>query len=384
MPTRSRARSPEGTDVLDRELAAMEAEAVVLWRGEALPFAAVPERIARTSSRAERDALAGSYREVLEAMNPRYEARQAAWSAADPIAAASAAGHDPAALVADVERFVLHAETPYFAALRRNLALIDIEQGDATEADLWHVVRGAAWAHWFGDRDVTRAVAAAGGDDGSTADEHDGWRAAERRLAGAGASAASDEIGARVAAAARRTLVGSPEWLRDELGVSREEVPVVADHAAFVRLWRLLRDIGRLRYELRLFAERDADPALGRAYYTGILSHITGVLVPDAAYLHDVPAPFASATDVEVALLAAMLVERLEARAGTAWWSSPASGELLAEVTAGASVGDVLARLGYDALDWRPVLRQIRTRLIGEMSGYGGPNITTRAGTRKV
>jgi hypothetical protein len=35
-------------------------------------------------------------------------------------------------------------------------------------------------------------------------------------------------------------------------------------------------------------------------------------------------------------------------------------------------------------LDWRPVLRQIRTLLIGEMSGYGGPNITTRAGTRKV
>jgi hypothetical protein len=47
-------------------------------------------------------------------------------------------------------------------------------------------------------------------------------------------------------------------------------------------------------------------------------------------------------------------------------------------------VRDVVAQLGYDRLDWRPVLRQIRTLLIGEMSGYGGPNITTRAGTRKV
>ena len=45
---------------------------------------------------------------------------------------------------------------------------------------------------------------------------------------------------------------------------------------------------------------------------------------------------------------------------------------------------DVVAHLGYDHLDWRPVLRQIRAQLIGEMSGYGGPNITTRAGTRKV
>jgi hypothetical protein len=44
----------------------------------------------------------------------------------------------------------------------------------------------------------------------------------------------------------------------------------------------------------------------------------------------------------------------------------------------------VVAHLGYDSLDWRPVLRKIRTQLIGEMSGYGGPNITTRAGTRKI
>jgi hypothetical protein len=53
-------------------------------------------------------------------------------------------------------------------------------------------------------------------------------------------------------------------------------------------------------------------------------------------------------------------------------------------VGSAAGIDDAVAELGYDAWDWRPVLRQIRTRLIGEMSGYGGPNITTRAGTRKV
>ena len=50
----------------------------------------------------------------------------------------------------------------------------------------------------------------------------------------------------------------------------------------------------------------------------------------------------------------------------------------------GPSAEDVVAALGYDRLDWRPVLRQIRAQLIGEMSGYGGPNITTRAGSRKA
>jgi len=50
----------------------------------------------------------------------------------------------------------------------------------------------------------------------------------------------------------------------------------------------------------------------------------------------------------------------------------------------GWSAEQVVAHLGYDSLDWRPVVRQIRAKLVGEMSGYGGPNITTRAGTRKV
>jgi hypothetical protein len=85
-----------------------------------------------------------------------------------------------------------------------------------------------------------------------------------------------------------------------------------------------------------------------------------------------------------VALLAGQLIEALESRYGTTWWRDGAADELASAVASASSTADALAQLGYDALDWRPVLRQIRTRLIGEMSGYGGPNITTRAGTRKV
>jgi hypothetical protein len=79
-----------------------------------------------------------------------------------------------------------------------------------------------------------------------------------------------------------------------------------------------------------------------------------------------------------------MLIEALEQRHGLHRWRDPASSHLVESVAAASTLKDALAELGYDALDWRPVLRQIRTRLIGEMSGYGGPNITTRAGTRKV
>ena len=107
-------------------------------------------------------------------------------------------------------------------------------------------------------------------------------------------------------------------------------------------------------------------------------------MVPEEGYLHAVPEPYASVRRLEVALLAGQLVESLERSFGTTWWRESEARELAAAVEAGETSSDVLAHLGYDELDWRPVLRQIRTRLIGEMSGYGGPNITTRAGTRKV
>jgi hypothetical protein len=366
---------------IDRDIASAAASAIVMWRGRRLPFDAVPDEIAAISGRGERDLLYGAWREGLEALNPSYRQGLEAWLAAgDPVEAAASVGADPRSLAVDLERLVLHGETPYYAALRRYLALIDIEQGDATVADLWHVTRGTPWAHWFGDREIRRAVQAAGraADDSI---ELGGWRDAEGMLAGLTTDAAA--VATDALSAAYASLVGSPEWLAQEIGISAAEVVSFADFAAFVRLWRLRHDVAMLQYELRLFAG-PADPALSRAYYAGIVGHMIGVSVPEEAYLHEVGTPFASARRLEVSLLAGQLIETLESRHGAAWWREAATGELMTAVASAASTSDALAQLGYDALDWRPVLRQIRTRLIGEMSGYGGPNITTRAGTRKV
>ena len=382
--TRSRSRAfradaPE----LDTAIEAAERDAVVLWRGERIPFATLPARIARTDGRTERDGIYAGWLEVLEAINPHYEARLAHWRMAagaggvQHLARTLAGGRDLEELSLELERLSIASETVYFAALRRYLALIDIEQGDATVADLWHVARGAAWGHWFGQRELDRAAADVGRV--IAADAHgEGWRSAEAGLTGSPDGTAP----ARAAAEVYGTLAGDPAWLSSALRMDDDEIASFADFVAFVRLWRMRRSLSMTHYELRLYASDDT--ALQRAYFSGIVGHATGVEVPEAAYLHDVGRPFSSVADLERTMLAGAMSTVVEHRFGSRWWSDAGARELLAELAAAPTTEDALAQLGYDALDWRPVLRQIRTRLIGEMSGYGGPNITTRAGTRKV
>jgi hypothetical protein len=383
MRTRPRALRLDAP-ALDDAIAAAERDAVVIWRGEPIPFVDLPDRIARTDGRDERDGIYAGWVEALEAINPNYQARLAHWREAaratgvDDAAKTLAGGRDLEALSLELERLAIASETVYYAALRRYLALIDIEQGDATVADLWHIARGAAWGHWFGQRDLDRAA----GETGRLI-PHDvhgsGWRSAEAGLTGEGEPAA---VPASAVAEVYGTLAGDPAWLGSALRMAPDEIGSFADFVGFVRLWRLRRSLAMTQYELRLY--RSADSALQRAYFSGIVGLVTGVDVPEAAYLHDVGTPFSSVADLERTMLAGAIGSTVEHRFGTRWWADDRAGELLAELGAAPTTEDALAQLGYDALDWRPVVRQIRTRLIGEMSGYGGPNITTRAGTRKV
>ncbi|MGH2444689.1 MAG: hypothetical protein ACRDGD_01415 [Candidatus Limnocylindria bacterium] len=389
MTTRTPNRRPsmEAPD-LDRAIEVAERDAIVVWRGERIAFLALPERIARTDGRHQRDGLFAGWVEAVDALNPLYEQRAARWGHAGREAGYDGAldgalapdGIDAAALAAELETFSILSETAYHAALRRYLALIGIEHGDATEGDLWHIEDGATWNHWFGSRELRRAVAAAGRPVAEDEPDARGWRLGRALLAGADHGA--HPTVARAIGLLHASLVGMPDWLDGELGMAAEEVTPFADFAAFVRLGAIRRQLGYLQYELRLW-ERD-DPAIARAYYSGIVGHIIGAEVPEAGYLCAVTAPGASARQLRAAMLAGMLGETLAHRYAAAWWRDPAAAELVEEIRSAATVDDAVALLGYDVLDWSPALRQIRTQLIGEMSGYGGPNITTRAGTRKV
>lgn len=386
---RAKATDPLATPELDARIAGAEAEAIVIWQGRRLAFGAVPERAAAIADRAGRNRLFAGFVEVVETLNPlrieRLAARTAAAAATrqgDLVASVSNRnGYDPIPLAVEVARFLNASETVYYAALRRYLALIDIEQGDASVVDLWHVLRGTGFSQWFEGRRLDAALRATG--DGlvppaATASSEGSWAEAHLRLT----SVASGTAGGNIAGALLGSLLSDADWLERELAVPVSDAAALADFGAFTRLYAMRRDAALLAYELRLYRTNDA--ALQRAYFAGLQGLQTGVAVSDALYLREVDESFASARRLRAEIGAGVLAEALRSRVGPGWWRSADGAVEVRALVDMPTHDDVVARLGYDPSDWRPVLRQIRTQLIGEMSGYGGPNITTRAGTRKV
>ena len=244
--SRSRALRIDAPD-LDAAIAAAERDAVVIWRGErdSVRRPAGPDRPHRRPRRARRP---------LRRLDRGARGDQpAVRGAARPLAR----GGDGHRAIDDLARWrsprvatsrrwrstssgwPSHSETVYYAALRRYLALIDIEQGDATIADLWHVTRGAAWSHWFGERELDRAAGEAGR---AVADGR-----ARRWVALRGDPAWPARTAGRIDAGGRGRRGVRHRWSATRPGCARrsrmapDEIASFADFVAFVRLWRLRR-----------------------------------------------------------------------------------------------------------------------------------------------
>ena len=433
------AAAAELTERLERA----EADAVIVWRDERIPYRQVWNRAADIANRTERNALAASYLEAVEAINPIREERQATMRTAArdlgfgdiPELVASTGGFDPDALAAEMRAFLADSETVYFAALRRNLAEIDIEQGDASEIDLAHVIRGAQWDRWFDAArmvwalrqtlagmgidldaqsgimldlqprprksprafcapvhmpdDVRLVVQPRGGWDDYAALLHEAGHAEHFATVSRDLSVTRRRLGDNSLTEGYghlfERLVGEPAWLRGIIGMPDSDALAFADFSAFWYLHLLRAMAAHLIDELYL--HRTDDVALARAQYAGMLSLTMGVRYDPATYLAHVDSGLYVGRYIRSVMTEGSLSAWLRANHGEAWWTSAGAGTALRDLWSQGQpwdVRDVVAQLGYDRLDWRPVLRQIRTLLIGEMSGYGGPNITTRAGTRKV
>ncbi len=428
---------------LTERIVTSETSAVVMWRGEAIPYRSVWHRATEIGNRAERNALADSYVEAVEAINPIRGERLARVKQAVgelgyesvPAMVRATAGFDPRALAAEERKFLAESETVYHAALRRHLAEIDIEQGDAARVDLDRVLRGAGWDSWFPARGMVpalrRTLAGMGidldqqssitldlghrvrksprafcapvrvpGDVRLVLQPRGGWDDYAALLHEAGHAEHFAHVAPDLPVAYRllgddsltegygllfEMLLGDPAWLMEQTGMPEMEAVAFADFHAFWELAAMRWLAAKLLYELHLYS--GADDAIAREQYAGLLGLNLGVRVAPEEYLATTDDGLYVARYARATMVAGDLAAWLRARCGDAWWRSPEAGEALRRSWSRGqqwNAEDVVAHLGYDHLDWRPVLRQIRTRLIGEMSGYGGPNITTRAGTRKV
>lgn len=419
-----------------------EATAVVVWRGESIPYRGLRNRISEISGRAERNGLYASYLEAEEALNPmRQERFDRIGVLARDLGYAdyvelirTTRGFDPDELASGVRAFLDESETPYFAALRRYLARIEIEQGDASLADLWFLMRGSGWDNWFdgrrmlkvldstlrglgielrdqpgatldvearpnksprpfvavvnAPRDVRLVIQPRGGWDDYGAVLHEAGHLEHFLHVDPKLPLSLRELGdASVTEGYAMTferLLVEPEWLVTEIGMPAEHAASFADFYSLYHLVTLRSLTARHLHELRM--HRGGEEVVHRATYAGLAGLLTGVREPEERYLLIDDGMYA-ASYLRCFMLDAALTDYLIARHGDTWWRSAAAGETLKRAWNRGqewTAEQVVAHLGYDSLDWRPVVRQIRAKLVGEMSGYGGPNITTRAGTRKV
>lgn len=420
-----------------------EARAIVVWRGEELPYRALPIRVAEIADRRERNALHASHLEAMEAINPLREARFAGMRAAaeelgfgdEMQLSAALYGVDVTALATQLRAFLSASETVYYAALRRYFAEIDIEQGDGSSADIGHLLRGAGWDGWFGSAHMLpimhATLAALGIDLGAMTnvtldlerrpnktprafaipirvpqdvrmvlqprggyDDYDGmlhelghvlhFAHVSPRLPSAWKYLGDNSV-TEGYAFLLQYLLHEPEWLAEHLRMPDREITGWLDFAAFRKLYMLRRYVAKLLYEIRLHSDGLAPSS--RAYYAGLLGLLTGVQTAEEPYLADVDDHFYAARYLRAWMLEGTLADAMRSAHGDRWWTSAEAGDTLRRSWQRGqewNAHDVVAHLGYDHLDWEPILRRIQTQLIGEMSGYGGPNITTRAGTRKV
>jgi hypothetical protein len=429
-------------DLADR-IASAERHAVINWRGEQIRYQDAQDRISTISERAERNGLFEQWLRAVEAINPlrieRLEATQAgavALGYEDQVELIRATrGWNPDELAALTRGALNASETGYYAAMRRLLARAGIEQGDGSLADAWFGLRGTGWDAWFEPRLFPRILNATvrgigmqlTGAPGVSIDTEPRPRKARGayfvavRVPGdvrlvlnprgswGDMSAALHALGNVEHAAAMPAtstsglrgegdpsvsqgyatlmggLLGEPEWLEESLGMGESARVAFIDFYALAMLYRLRLLGGQLIYEIGL--HRGGEHSIHRALYSGTLGLLTGLRWPEEMYLTAFRDPARSSAALRATMLAGILDQELERRFPDGWWRNEDAGALLRELFERGSEWNaerVVAHLGYDSLDWRPVLRKIRTQLIGEMSGYGGPNITTRAGTRKI
>jgi hypothetical protein len=152
-----------------------------------------------------------------------------------------------------------------------------------------------------------------------------------------------------------------PEWHERYFGLSAQQAAENAEATVFLEALLFRRYEAKLRFELD-FWSRFADDGGSADGYAEYLTEATGIAYRRDSYLSDMDAGFYSADYLRAWVRSAQLKEHLRKEIGADWWRNPQTGELLTglfrEGTKPSSE-EIAARLGFDPLDMRPLLRDL-------------------------
>jgi hypothetical protein len=156
-------------------------------------------------------------------------------------------------------------------------------------------------------------------------------------------------------------ITREPAWHAHYFGLSDDEAARNAEATTFLEALLFRRYTAKLQFELDFWA-RFAEDGGGSEEYERRLTGATGVGYRADAYLADMDAGFYSADYLRAWIRSAQLRDYLVRELGDEWWRTAETGErlrtLFAEGTRPSSE-EIASRLGYQALDTAPLLKEL-------------------------
>ena len=152
-----------------------------------------------------------------------------------------------------------------------------------------------------------------------------------------------------------------PGWHARHFGLTADQADENAEATRFVEVTLFRRYTAKLRFELG-FWDRFADDGGTSEGYSELLEDAIGIRYPRENFLSDMDAGFYTADYLRAWIRSAQLREYLVEQVGADWWCSPRTGDLLRDLFREGtrpSTDAVAARLGYEPLDVRPLLREL-------------------------
>jgi hypothetical protein len=152
-----------------------------------------------------------------------------------------------------------------------------------------------------------------------------------------------------------------PEWHEQYFGLSPEQAQENAEATTFLEALLYRRYEAKLRFELDFWTRFNRDGG-DADVYERLLTEATGIRYKKDNYLSDMDAGFYSADYLRAWIRSAQLRDYLVREVGGDWWRNPKTGVLLIDLFREGTKPtseEIAARLGFDALDTKPLLHEI-------------------------